>query len=673
MRRLGIQPLLIISIAVLICVLGPMLSGQAEPVVARHATSQPTQTAAGSPAISAPAAGIDTDGLQPISLANASRIAPLTRVGQWGRGRINGVAWSPDGATLAVSSILGIWLYAADRLDADPRLIDTPPHPWQRIAFSPDGKLLAGSVYWAVQVWDVETGKSVATFRYHDQAVTSVAFSPDSRLVAAGTRNYTVQVWNIQTRQNVAIMYGHTSSVESVAFSPDGKLLASGSDDGTARLWDIRTRRAVKIFDTKNERTGRDLVFDIAFSPDGRLLVGASNSDAYVWDVQGGQMVATFSRVDDQSYMRDIAFSPDGKLLAYGIEGVKYGSVGLWDVTTHKLTATWTGHRMGVENIAFSPDGKRLASRSADNTVRVWDVASGQTVSTLKDFTKAVVNLAFSPDNKTLATLSVDLAVHLRDIHSGQYVTTLGGYDYDIASPWYGLAYRPDGRLIASSSMDGSATLWDVQGGKTAGVVPGGGPSLVAFSPDGKLLAVGRDNIELWDAAASRRITTLTGHAAAVNSLAFSPDGKLLASGSADKTVWIWDLETYKRLATLNNASSTAISVAFSPDGKILAATSDENTVIFWRVKPGYPMMSVWAYPAHEPGPVIIAFSPDSQILALAGVDGMLYLRSVKSRQVLATAPLNTALTSSMAFSSDGKLLALGSYDGTTALWGVPK
>jgi WD40 repeat protein len=67
----------------------------------------------------------------------------------------------------------------------------------------------------------------------------SVAFSPDGRLLASGSRDKTIKLWEVASGSLVRTLTGHTDSVFSVAFSPDGRLLASGSDDNTIRLWDI--------------------------------------------------------------------------------------------------------------------------------------------------------------------------------------------------------------------------------------------------------------------------------------------------------------------------------------------------------------------------------------------------------------------------------------------------
>src|SRR5262249_55603014 len=96
----------------------------------------------------------------------------------------------------------------------------------------------------------------------------------------------------------------------------------------------------------------------------------------------------------------------------------------LWRLC-HSSLLTFRGHTEGVYSVSFSPDGKRLASASADRTVKVWDATSGQQARTLQGHTGTVSSVAFSPDGKRLASASQDGTVKVWDATSGQEALTI--------------------------------------------------------------------------------------------------------------------------------------------------------------------------------------------------------------------------------------------------------
>ena len=98
----------------------------------------------------------------------------------------------------------------------------------------------------------------VATLSGHSESVYSVTFSPDSSLLASGSKDDTVKLWKVSDRTLVATLTGHSDWVNSVAFSPDSSLLASGSEDKTIKLWepgcqDACSNRGTCVIEFKNE------------------------------------------------------------------------------------------------------------------------------------------------------------------------------------------------------------------------------------------------------------------------------------------------------------------------------------------------------------------------------------------------------------------------------------
>jgi WD40 repeat protein/tRNA A-37 threonylcarbamoyl transferase component Bud32 len=172
-------------------------------------------------------------------------------------GDANGVAFSPDGKRFATSCRGGYLIRevgGAKKVEEMPNEVKvwdtvtgkeliTLAGGGLRVAFSPDGKLIAsGSLEGTVAVWDADAGKVLLTLRGHAGAVRDVAFSRDSRRLATAGADHTVKVWDALIGQEVLTLRGHDEPVASVAFSPDGRYLASASaltgEPGQVKVWD---------------------------------------------------------------------------------------------------------------------------------------------------------------------------------------------------------------------------------------------------------------------------------------------------------------------------------------------------------------------------------------------------------------------------------------------------
>ena len=139
---------------------------------------------------------------------------------------------------------------------------------WKSQPFSPDGKLLAaGSFCGQVYVWNLASGRQVGRPLSIGGELADIAFSPDATRIAIASWNSTITIADVRTGHVVAVLTDHTRGVTNVAYSPDGRYLASASLDHTARVWDAHTLRLLRILDHP------DAVYNLAFSSDGRELV----------------------------------------------------------------------------------------------------------------------------------------------------------------------------------------------------------------------------------------------------------------------------------------------------------------------------------------------------------------------------------------------------------------
>ena len=290
--------------------------------------------------------------------------------------------------------------------------------------------------------------------------------------------------------------------VSAVAFSPDGSALAAGGGRSVLLL-DPLTGAVLKTLPADSAGT----VTALAFSPDGTLLAtGSSDGRIKLWDPRNAKTVRTLQ--EQGTIVWSLAFSPDGKVLAAGTQDF---ALAIWDLARGTWSWGYVGRQGRVVDVAFSPDGSALATVSGDGILRIWDYPLGSLRHAIEVSSRGVLAIAFSPDNKVLAAGGWNADATLWDVASGEAVGTLKGEDES--------SIPPSERLLH----------WI---------------SCLAFSPDGKLLAAGRDfgHVIVWELASGRILQDLQGHKESPAGIAFSPDGKLLASGSHDRTACLWDI-----------------------------------------------------------------------------------------------------------------------------------
>ena len=271
------------------------------------------------------------------------------------------------------------------------------------LAFSPNGKILAsGSYDSSIIVWDLETGKPVLPpLAGHTGTIFGMAFDPTGRILASGgkdgkillreTVNYSIS--NKVEKENDDEM------ITSVAFSPDSKLLVTSSDGGMITFRKPETGKAIG----DPVETGEDYWPVLGFSPDGkRLAYGANTGRIVVLDASSHKQLGQVMHGHSEA-VNAIAFSPNGKILASAGADNK---VILWDASTQRMIGQpLLAHKGPVATVAFSPDNTTIASGSTDGMIVLWDLATHQVFGTFSiGETERVFALAFSPDGKTLAS-----------------------------------------------------------------------------------------------------------------------------------------------------------------------------------------------------------------------------------------------------------------------------
>jgi WD40 repeat protein len=279
-----------------------------------------------------------------------------------------------------------------------------------------------------------------------------------------------------------------------------------------------------------------------------------------------------------------VVFSPDGAWVASS-----WGKVWLWNVRTNRKAAEF--NQAQALWIAFSPDNKTLVS-THQGSIHFWDMASKKENATIHPHDGWINCVAMAPDGKQMISLAVNALLQLWDLATGRELlqTEINGRAESIA-------YSPDGKKLAV----GRGTMIDLFDSKTLQpkhVFKRHDRAImsVVFSPDGQVVASGSDDatIKLWSIKSGEEIKHILGHRFGVRCLAFSPDGRMLASGGADAmnrtrtsavgSARIWSTKTGKELVCLSTARGGVNSLGFSPDGKLLAVANDRQSVEIWKL-----------------------------------------------------------------------------------------
>lgn len=268
-----------------------------------------------------------------------------------------------------------------------------------------------------VTIWDLKTRKVLHVVRSDAISIYSMAFSPDSRTLAAGTHDETTYMWDARFGGSRGFLRGGGNRVFGLAFSPDGKTLYGACYHGFVAVWSLKTRTMTRSMGQYHRSSG------VSVSPDGKLVAaGVSYASVdpdkphrdndpqrpgeavKVWNVNPERLYATLEaespNEDRHDQITGVAFSPDGRLLAVCSEM----AIRLWDVRRRRIARTILSDKNGLPftfSPTFSPDGKTLATCS-DGLIRLWNVKTGRLKTAWRP-SQGAGSLAFAPDGKTLA------------------------------------------------------------------------------------------------------------------------------------------------------------------------------------------------------------------------------------------------------------------------------
>lgn len=418
-----------------------------------------------------------------------------------------------------------------------------------------------------------------------------IAFSPDGQLIASTSNDSdNVTLWEFPSGRKLRVLPAgdYPPGGHSLAFSPDGKKLASGALSGRIRLWDMSTGLLLLDIDGRNSDTNVDVpVYGLMFSPDGKRLVSNSIVAAMVWDAESGHKLSTIS--GPAILMSNLAFSPNGLKLA----AATLDTITLWDLTNDLRMQTISGHRGKINDMAFSSDGELLASGSNDSTIKLWDMDTLHLRKTLVSF-DPVIDIAFSPNGKLLAS-GTGSEVRLWDISTDYLSKTLP----NLAGSY--VAFSSDGQYLATGAIGSKIlAIWELPGRRRVfdiGTLEESIDDLFFSKDDKSLFIVAHEFADFRYAKPSSsfgslftgKITNL-GHlqivkgVEGVSAAAPASDGNLLVAGHVDGSMSLLDMQSLRKILTIHGHKGTVYNIVISPDGKLVATSSDDGTVRLWGI-----------------------------------------------------------------------------------------
>lgn len=273
------------------------------------------------------------------------------------------------------------------------------------IAFSPNDEVLASaSLDSTIRFWEVPRGKQLHLLKGERKKwANCIAWSPDGHFLASGGggQDKTIQLWEVVNKKSARQFTGHQGAIISLAFSPDGKQLASGSFDKSVKVWNVDTGK--ELFTLKHNQ----YVYAVVFNSEGLLASGSWDKTVKLWD--HGQLIRTLHL---ENSVTALAFSPDNQILAVGSG---HGKITLWEVKSGQLLHKLTGHEQAITSLVFNPHDLVLASGSGGtkNHIKFWNIKNGQEIGTLTGHHSLVNSLAFSRDGQWFASASEDKTIRL--------------------------------------------------------------------------------------------------------------------------------------------------------------------------------------------------------------------------------------------------------------------
>jgi WD40 repeat protein len=322
----------------------------------------------------------------------------------------------------------------------------------QGLAFSPDGKYLAcGTREGLIRLWEWPSGKEIGADVGHRANVRQLLFLKQGAELVSHAFDYTMWRWNAETGQPIKTLklgFGNEGDVWNIAISPEGKQICSSHFDNTIHLWDVES------FQQLSKKPMPNAIYRLHWSPSSNLIALGENNDILVFDEPNGKVLKKIS------VTKRGALALSAQLLAYS-DAKREKSILVLDTRDWSIKAEFAVFRgdLGINFIQIS-SSERLLAAGHRGIIYLWDLNKRELISNMIDHNAgSFESISFSPDGRMLVAGLSDSQVIVWESYTGKKICSLKGHAGSVDT----VQFSPRQGLLASGSMDQTILVWDMR------------------------------------------------------------------------------------------------------------------------------------------------------------------------------------------------------------------
>lgn len=585
-----------------------------------------------------------------------------------------------------------------------------------------------------VRVFDLKTGQRLIFFNRHENNVEVVAYSPTKEEAASASRDGMIFLWDLKTQEE-KFSFKTSGPINELQFSPNGLYLMARSNSNSIYLWETVTGKPVlHLSNEKAFMAGETPDTKVHFLSSESLAICRGKSGLEIVAIPGGTQNNLYSTPDFRADMIDalpekgviavlnryhavallqekskkfvpipfekkdspegLRLSQSGHLLAIwggrweGSSAREKKALWVWDIPQKRFLKMQQPETTGIHDVQFAPSDDKLFARTSEDQVVYWSLPAGDIQNQRKNHATDVRSIAVSPDGLSLVSSESGVGIAgkvtiLWDLAEGQAQKVF----LDIKTPVSDRSFSPDGHFLALGTGNGPL-VWDVVS-NVAAFWPSkeySAPASVLFANQGRTLIfdgseyIGICSIRLTEPTCQKVAQKAN---SAIFDLAASQNGKIIAVARFDTkdrkhSVHVVKVESGLSDFVIPGDFSDQPKLALSADGKFLATADSSDTLTLWSaqsqqklwtldIRSLYPnqLLNVDAYPPR------IAFSPDSDLIAVGSISNVLLLKTSSGQILMNKERGHKGLVTAVEFSPDGLEFVTTSGDGTAKLWSV--